>query len=155
MYHFTEADFKLESSATSRIVEKESEHIIAQAEFDAHIEALSSDIAPEIEIDSLEDCDFGILYRVWHTSKLIGTFYRRVIDGKWVAMPFDSGNRPRCNTAAEAQLLIVAMAGLLVADTADEELDIEELLSKPFDELTVTEWEYLKQYAQTEEFLAA
>ncbi len=131
------------------------EQTIAQTEFDAHIEALSSDIEPEIEIDSLEDCDFGILYRVWHTSKLIGTFYRRTIDDKWIAMPFDSDSRPRCNTAAEAQLLIVAMAGLLVADTVDEEFDIEELLDRPFDELTPLEWEYLKQHAQTEEFLAA
>ena len=133
------------------------EQTIAQAELDAHIEALSSDITPEIEIDSLEDCDFGILYRVWHTSKLIGTFYRRAIDGKWIAMPLKSDSRPRCNTAAEAQLLVVAMAGLLVADTVDEEFDIEELLDRPFDELTPREWEYLKQHAhaQTEEFLAA
>ena len=70
-------------------------------------------------------------------------------------MPLKSDNRPRCNTAAEAQLLIMAVAGLLVADTADEEFDIEQLLSKPFDELKPREWEYLKQHAQPEEFLAA
>lgn len=154
MYHYTEADFNTESSANSSIVTDGDKQTTAQEERNAYIEAQASDLAPEIEIDSVEDSDFGLLYRVWYTSKLIGNFYR-ANDGQWVVMPCDSDNRPRCNTAAEAQLLIVAIAGLLVADTAHEESDVEQLLNKPFDELTPDEWEYLKQHAQAAELLAA
>ncbi len=80
-------------------------------------------IAPEIEVDSDIDPDFGELYRVWYSYHLLGTFYQAA-DGKWIAQPCDTENRPSCNTAAEAQLLIVAMSGLLVADTADDVIDL-------------------------------
>lgn len=50
------------------------EQTIAQAELNAHIEAQAQEIAPEIEIDSTLDSDFGTLYRVWHGSHLLGTF---------------------------------------------------------------------------------
>ncbi|MBR8839985.1 MAG: hypothetical protein DSM106950_39805 [Stigonema ocellatum SAG 48.90 = DSM 106950] len=49
---------------------------IAQAELDAYIEAQSQEIAPEIEIDSICDRDFGTLYRVWHGCQFLGTFYQ-------------------------------------------------------------------------------
>ncbi len=108
-------------------------------------------VTPEIEIDSDTDADFGTLYRVWNSSELLGTFYC-AIDGEWVAQPSNSDKRPRCNTAAEAQLLIVAMSGLLVADSIDETVD---LLDKPVDELTVAEWQALKLAAQQAEMVAA
>ena len=38
------------------------------------------------------------------------------------------------------------MSGLLVADTATESVDIDQLLDRPFDELTPLEWEMLKLY---------
>jgi len=50
------------------------------------------------------------------------------VDGSWVVQSNHTNSQPRCNTAAEAQLLIVATAGLLVADTATEEADIDHLL---------------------------
>jgi|GEM_PF-3477280 len=98
---------------------------------------------PEIEVDSDIDADFGTLYRVWNSRALLGTFYR-ASDGKWIAQPCNSDDRPQCNTAAEAQLLIVALSGLLVVDThSDEETDA--LLDKPFDELTPDDWKRLKR----------
>ena len=129
------------------------EQTIAQAELNAYIEAQAQVAAPEIEIDSDIDSTWGTLYRVWHSYHLLGTFYSS-IDGSWVVQSSYTDEKPRCSTAAEAQLLIVAIAGLLVADTATEETDIDQLLDKPFDELTPDEWEYLKQHAQTAVLLA-
>ncbi len=106
---------------------------------------------PEIEIDSDIDTDFGVLYRVWNSCTLLGTFYHAA-NGKWVAQPCDSDDRPRCNTAAEAQLIIVVMSGLLVADKADKVVD---LLDKPVDELTYSEWLAIKLAAQQAEMVAA
>ncbi|MBO3463568.1 hypothetical protein G7B40_001550 [Aetokthonos hydrillicola Thurmond2011] len=98
---------------------------------------------PEIEIDSEHDEDFGVLYRVWNERDLIGTYYQAIDDGKWIAQPSCSDERPRCDTADEAQLLVVAISGLLVAGEPDD--DEEDLLDKPFDELTVEDWQKLKQ----------
>ncbi|MDF5725171.1 MAG: hypothetical protein PUP91_32920 [Rhizonema sp. PD37] len=145
-HHYTEADFKFESSAKKCIVENVDELSIAQAELSAYIEAQAQAIAPEIEIDSVIDIDFGTLYRVWEGHRLQGTYYH-ALDGKWVVQSNYNSNRPRCNTQSEAELLVIAMSGLLVADTAPELRDIEKLLDKPFDELTPLEWEYLKQQA--------
>ncbi len=130
------------------------EQIIAQAELNAYIEAQAQEIAPEIEIDSTLDSEFGELYRVWHGCQILGTFYQAV-DGSWVVQSSYTNSQPRCNTAAEAHLLIVATAGLLVADTATEEADIDHLLDKPFDELTPSEWERLKQHSRSSELQAA
>ena len=85
---------------------------------------------------------------------MLGTYYH-ALDGKWVVQSSYNPLRPRCNTQSEAELLVIAMSGLLVADTAPEFPDVEELLDRPFDELTPSEWEYLKQHAQPEQFLAA
>ncbi len=130
------------------------EQTIAQAELNAHIDALAQAVVPEIEIDSDIDSTWGILYRVWHSYHLLGTFYQ-AIDGSWVVQSSYTDSQPQCNTAAEAQLLIVAIAGLLVADTATESVDIDQLLDKPFDELTLSDWERLKQYAIRAELMAA
>jgi len=130
------------------------EQTIAQAEFDAYIEQQAQEIAPEIEIDSTPDSTSGTLYRVWHSYHLLGIFYQ-AIDGSWVVQSSYTNLHERCNTEAEAQLLIVGMSGLLVADTATEEADIDHLLNKPFDELTPSEWERLKQHATRVELMAA
>ena len=149
MYHNTIAD----------------EQSTAQAELNQYAETQAQAIAPEIEVDSDIDPEFGELYRIWYSYHLLGTFYQ-ASDGKWIAQPCDSaaafgGNlppktclddRPRCNTAAEAQLLIVAMSGLLVADAEEDAVD---LLDKPFDELTVAEWQAIKQQAMQAELAAA
>ncbi len=91
---------------------------------------------------------------MWRSYHLLGTFYQ-AIDGFWVVQSSYTDSQPQCNTAAEAQLLIVAIAGLLVADTVTESVDIDQLLDKPFDELTPDEWERLKQYAIRAELMAA
>ncbi|MBR8841090.1 MAG: hypothetical protein DSM106950_45870 [Stigonema ocellatum SAG 48.90 = DSM 106950] len=74
-------------------------------QLDAYIEAQSQEIAPEIEIDSTQDRDFGELYRVWHGSYLLGTFYQ-ALDGLWMIQSNHNDSPIRCNTAAEAHLLI-------------------------------------------------
>jgi hypothetical protein len=90
----------------------------AQLELEEYIDEQAQDIAPEFEIDAIHDSDFGTLYRVWSGCKLLGTFYRADSDGLWVAQPCDCDARPRCETAEQAQLLIMAVSGLLVADVA-------------------------------------
>ncbi len=73
-------------------------------------------VAPEIEIDSVPD-ELGELYRVWNSYHLLGTFYQN-LEGKWVAQPCNNDERPCCDTAELAQLFIIAVNGLLVADVA-------------------------------------
>ncbi|MDF5725077.1 MAG: hypothetical protein PUP91_32425 [Rhizonema sp. PD37] len=107
----------------------------------------AQEIAPEIEIDSVVDHDFGTLYRVWDGRCLLGTYYH-AHDDKWVAQSSYDSKRPRCNTQSEAELLVIAMSGRLVANTSDELRNVAPLLDRPFDELTPLEWEYLKQHAQ-------
>ena len=92
----------------------ENEQAVAQAELNQHIEEQAQELAPEFEVDSDVDTEFGILYRVWSSYHLFGTFYRDV-EGKWVAQPCNSNIRPRLNTSMQAQLVIVAVSGYLVA----------------------------------------
>ncbi|MBN3905884.1 MAG: hypothetical protein HWQ35_04645 [Nostoc sp. NMS1] len=89
----------------------------AQFELEQYINEQVEDIAPEFEIDSVDDCDFGVLYRVWSGMRLIGTFYRAV-DGLWVAQPCNFEQHPRCDSSEIAQLMIIALSGLLVAEAA-------------------------------------
>jgi hypothetical protein len=88
----------------------------AQAEFEEYVDHLADAVAPEIEIDSVPD-DLGELYRVWNSFHLLGTFYQN-LEGKWVTQPCNSDKRHCCDTSEEAQLLIIAVNGLLVADVA-------------------------------------
>lgn len=71
----------------------------------------------EFEIDSDTDPDFGILYRVWKGRQLLGTFYEND-QSKWVAQPCNSDERYALNTAAQAELIILAVSGNLIADSA-------------------------------------
>jgi hypothetical protein len=91
-------------------------HTLAQLEFEKYIEQLGEVLAPEIEIDSVADV-FGLLYRVWNGSKLLGTFYQNLQE-KWIAQPCNSDIRTSCDTPEAAQQIIVAMNGLLIADLA-------------------------------------
>ncbi len=164
MYHYTKSLAEMmqvilahQSKQAEEIASVEvsiDEQATAQAELSAYINQQAEEIAPEIEIDSDIDSTSGTLYRVWHSYHLLGTFYQ-AIDGSWVVQSSYTNSQPQCNTAAEAQLLILAMSGLLVADTATDSVDIDQLLDKPFDELTPSEWEYLKQYALAQEWEAA
>ncbi|BAY33508.1 hypothetical protein NIES2107_54060 [Nostoc carneum NIES-2107] len=89
---------------------------LAESEFEEYIDQLADPVVPEIEIDSVPD-DLGELYRVWNGSQLLGTFYQN-LEGKWVAQPCNSDDRPCCDTPLAAQIIIIAVNGLLVADAA-------------------------------------
>ena len=97
------------------------EQAVAQQELDEYIEVQAESIAPEqpvvaattpdaVEVDSDFDPDFGIMYRVWQSYRLLGTFYHAWGDGKWIAQPVGSDFRPRLNTPEQAQSVIVAMS---------------------------------------------
>nr|WP_322660040.1 hypothetical protein [Dendronalium sp. ChiSLP03b]MDZ8205948.1 hypothetical protein [Dendronalium sp. ChiSLP03b] len=89
---------------------------LAESEFEEYIDQLADPVAPEIEIDSVLD-DFGELYRVWNGSQLLGTFYQN-LEEKWIAQPCNSHDRPCCDSPLAAQIIIIAVNGLLVADAA-------------------------------------
>jgi hypothetical protein len=89
---------------------------LMQSEFEEYVDQLADPAPPEIEIDSVTD-DFGELYRVWNGSQLLGTFYQN-LEGKWIAQPCNRDERPCFETSLQAQLLIIAVNGLLVADVA-------------------------------------
>ncbi|MBD2254714.1 hypothetical protein [Nostoc parmelioides] len=89
---------------------------LIESEFEDYIDQLVDVRTVEIEVDSVMDV-FGELYRVWYSYQLLGTFYQN-LDGKWVAQPCNTNERPRCDTPELAQLFIVAVNGLLVADAA-------------------------------------
>ena len=83
------------------------EQEIAQLEFEQHIEQQAAVIAPEIEVDSVQDEVFGTLYRVWNSYHFLGSFYQSW-DGRWVAQPCNFEFHPRLNTPEQAQLFIIA-----------------------------------------------
>ncbi|WP_016950007.1 hypothetical protein [Anabaena sp. PCC 7108] len=85
------------------------EHAMAQIELYAHLEQQASAISPippEIEIDSIDDPDFGSMYRVWHGMRLLGTFYRR-LDGFYISQPVNSNQVQEWATDTEAIEAIV------------------------------------------------
>lgn len=95
-------------------VQADSEQELAQTELEAHIEQQAQDLAPEFEIDSDEDEDFGTLYRIWKSWQLIGTFYQD-LDNRWVAQPVGHEITQRFETDQNAILVIIAVTGNLVA----------------------------------------
>ena len=105
--------FARESHATTQdcINTIADEQAAAQQELNTHIEIQAQTIAPEIEVDSDIDPDFGELYRVWLSYHLLGTFYR-ALDGSWVAQPVKSNRVLRCATSLEAQAAIVTLYGM-------------------------------------------
>ena len=82
---------------------------LAQLELNRYVEEQAQEVAPEFEIDAIDDSKFGTLYRVWQGMKLLGTFYRGDIDGLWIAQPCCCKLRPRFETPEEAKLLIIAL----------------------------------------------
>ncbi len=103
------------------------EQAAAQEELNEYIETQAEAIAPEqqpvaavttpdlIEVDSDYDPVFGIMYRVWFSYHLLGTFYQDM-SGKWIAQPCNSNFRPQLNTPEQAQLVIIANYGCLATD---------------------------------------
>lgn len=105
------------NEVTQIIVQEEFDNqASAQSEEEGYIDQLADSVAPKIEIDSVSEV-FGELYRVWNGSQLLGTFYQN-LEGKWVAQPCNSDDRQRCDTHEAAQIIIIAVNGLLVADAA-------------------------------------
>ncbi|MEO0970123.1 MAG: hypothetical protein AAFX80_17775 [Cyanobacteria bacterium J06639_18] len=100
------------------IIQEAFEHkVLVQSELEECINEQEEVSAPEVEIDSVSDDDFGELYRVWNGTQLIGTFYQN-LEGKWVAQPCSNEKQICCETSDFAILIIVALNGLLVADVA-------------------------------------
>ncbi len=93
------------------------EQEIAQAELDQFIEQQAQEVAPEIEIDSVEN-ENGTVYRMWNSFYFLGSFYQDV-DGKWVAQPANTDCLSRCDNEHQAQLVILAMLGLVVPKIPD------------------------------------
>jgi len=62
----------------------------------------------QTEIDSIPDSDFGILCRLWHSTKLLGTFYRKIFTDIWVATPIDSIQPYYCPSEDDARYWLVA-----------------------------------------------
>jgi hypothetical protein len=89
--------------------------IMTLGTIDAQAIALTN--PPEIEIDSVEDEDFGTLYRLWKSFYFLGSFYQN-LDGKWISQPANSDCRSECDTEYQAQLVILAIQGLVVPTAA-------------------------------------
>ncbi|MDF5730813.1 MAG: hypothetical protein PUP92_23060 [Rhizonema sp. PD38] len=146
MYHFTEADFKLESSAKRCIVETVDEHIIAQAELDAYIDALAQAIAPEPEVQFI-DLNGFYNYEAFASGQTIATITYDCGDfvtQPWVVMVAEVEVH-RAETWAKCAHYIqwhYKQGTLPKLKT----LSPEELLDLPFDQLTHQEWEKLKAY---------
>lgn len=81
------------------------------------IEKPVQELAPDFEIDSVEDGDFGTLYRMWKSYLFLGSFYQN-LDGKWISQPSNTECRQECDTEYQAQLVIFAMLGLVVPSAA-------------------------------------
>lgn len=71
-------------------------------------QSLARELPARYEIDSDIDPDFGILYRVWQSFHLCGTFYQDA-DGYWVPQPVKCSFRPHVETEFHAQQIIVAV----------------------------------------------
>ncbi|ARV57989.1 hypothetical protein BZZ01_04460 [Nostocales cyanobacterium HT-58-2] len=98
------------------IVQEEfDDQTLPQIDFEEYVAQLPDAVAPEIEIDSVPD-ELGELYRVWNSYHLLGTFYQN-LEGKWVAQLCNS-DESCCDTPELAQLFIIAVNGLLVANVA-------------------------------------
>ncbi len=88
-----------------------SEQAVAQEELNEYVQVQAQTIAPEIEVDSDIDAEFGTLYRVWISYHLLGTFYC-ALDGSWVAQPVKSNRVLRCATSLKAQAAIITLYGM-------------------------------------------
>lgn len=80
-------------------------------------QVLELQVKPQVEIDSVEDADFGTLYRVWNSYLFLGSFYQN-LDDKWIVQPSNTDCRQECDTEYQAQLIILAMHGLAVPAVA-------------------------------------
>jgi hypothetical protein len=107
---------------------------------------LEQKLFPDYEIDSVDDADFGKLYRLWKNFNLAGTFYQS-LDGKWVAQPICGQVNGKFDTEEEVILAIVAATS---SNVFRSQPDIDSLLDKQFDSLTAAEWQYLMTITPSE-----
>ena len=152
-----EADFNTKSDVTSRIATDELS--IAQAELTAYISAQAQALAPEPEVQFI-DLDGFYNYEAQAAGKTIaiitcdcGDF----VTQPWVVMVGEVEVH-RADTWAKCAHYIQwhNKQGTLPKLYACAIASLEELLDKPFDQLTSVEWQLLKQYEpQLDCFLAA
>jgi hypothetical protein len=72
------------------------------------LEQQPQELAPEFEIDSEKDADFGELFRLWKGWQFAGSFYK-ALDGKWVIQPVKAEIRGRFSTDTQAILVLIAI----------------------------------------------
>ncbi|MBO3463098.1 hypothetical protein G7B40_037990 [Aetokthonos hydrillicola Thurmond2011] len=145
MYHHILAGFNTKSSAQLSTYTT-SEQTIAQAELDAHIESQAQEIAPEPEIQFI-DLDGFYTYEAQVALQVIATITHDCEDfvtQPWVVMVGEVEVH-RADTWAKCADYIRwhYKQGTLPKLRTNTP---EELLDKPFDQLTLQEWEALKAY---------
>ncbi len=60
-------------------------------------------------------CDeFGTLYQLWHGTVLLGVFYQE-LEGQWVSKPHGTDCCCFCDTEFQAQIVIMAIKGLIAS----------------------------------------
>ena len=148
-----EANFNAKSSPNSCTID---EQTAAQAEFSAYIEAQAQEIAPEPEIQFI-DLDGFYTYEAQLAGKTIATITHDCEDfvtQPWVVMVGEVEVH-RADTWAKCANYIQwhYQQGTLPKLRA---VSPEELLDKPFDQITCVEWQMLKQYEpESDCFVAA
>lgn len=90
--------------------------IILDTQILVQLEAVQTITSLPVEVDAIDDDDFGTLYRVWQGLKLLGTFYKANWDGLWIIQPCSSNIRIRCLNPEQAQLLIITATELPLID---------------------------------------
>ncbi|MDF5732802.1 MAG: hypothetical protein PUP92_33625 [Rhizonema sp. PD38] len=149
----TAADFNTKSDTTSRIAIDEL--FIAQAELAAYIEAQAQEIAPEPEVQFI-DLDGFYNYEALAAGKTIATITHDCGDfvtQPWIVMVGVEVHRAETWAKCAHYIQWHYKRGTL---PKLKTLSPEELLDKPFDQLTSVEWEMLKQYKpQLDCFIAA
>lgn len=72
------------------------------------VEQQAAVLAPEFEVDSSIGQSFGILYRVWKSYNLLGTFCQDS-NGRWTVQPTNSSVNSSFSTSDQAILVIIAI----------------------------------------------
>ncbi|MBW4603986.1 MAG: hypothetical protein KME29_31580 [Calothrix sp. FI2-JRJ7] len=79
-----------------------------QEEVNQEVNQQVLELAPEYEIDSVDDAQFGELFRLWKGWQFAGSFYK-AHDGKWIAQPIKAEINGRFSTHTQAILILVTI----------------------------------------------
>lgn len=79
-----------------------------EEEVDELLPAFAAELPAGYEIDSVNDAEFGKLYRIWYSFYLCGTFYQEP-EGYWIPQPVHSDFSPRVKSELQAQLIVITV----------------------------------------------